>query len=231
MKHLVILSGAGISAESGIQTFRDSNGLWENYAIEDVATPQAWKKNPDLVQMFYNLRRKAVIEANPNEAHFYFAALEKKYKVTIITQNIDDLHERAGSTNVIHLHGNIRLAKSSGPNPDKKFYPIEGNEIKTGDLCADGFQLRPHVVWFGEAVPEIERAAEICKTADILVVVGTSLQVYPAAGLAFVAPKETAKIVIDPKCEELSVNDDFIKLPYSAVEGVKILDRLLPNFE
>jgi NAD-dependent deacetylase len=153
-----------------------------------VATPQAWKKNPDLVQMFYNLRRKAVIEANPNEAHFYFAALEKKYKVTIITQNIDDLHERAGSTNVIHLHGNIRLAKSSGPNPDKKFYPIEGNEIKTGDLCADGFQLRPHVVWFGEAVPEIERAAEICKTADILVVVGTSLQVYPAAGLAFVAP-------------------------------------------
>jgi NAD-dependent deacetylase len=231
MKHLVILSGAGISAESGIQTFRDSNGLWENYAIEDVATPQAWKKNPDLVQMFYNLRRKAVIEANPNEAHFYFAALEKKYKVTIITQNIDDLHERAGSTNVIHLHGNIRLAKSSGPNPDKKFYPIEGNEIKTGDLCADGFQLRPHVVWFGEAVPEIERAAEICKTADILVVVGTSLQVYPAAGLAFVAPTETAKIVIDPKCEELSVNDDFIKLPYSAVEGVKILDRLLPNFE
>jgi NAD-dependent deacetylase len=231
MKHLVILSGAGISAESGIQTFRDSNGLWENYAIEDVATPQAWKKNPDLVQMFYNLRRKAVIEANPNEAHFYFAALEKKYKVTIITQNIDDLHERAGSTNVIHLHGNIRLAKSSGPNPDKKFYPIEGNEIKTGDLCADGFQLRPHVVWFGEAVPEIERAAEICKTADILVVVGTSLQVYPAAGLAFVAPKETAKIVIDPKCEELSVNDDFIKLPYSAVEGVKILDRLLSNFE
>jgi NAD-dependent deacetylase len=231
MKHLVILSGAGISAESGIQTFRDSNGLWENYAIEDVATPQAWKKNPDLVQMFYNLRRKAVIEANPNEAHFYFAALEKKYKVTIITQNIDDLHERAGSTNVLHLHGNIRLAKSSGPNPDKKFYPIEGNEIKTGDLCADGFQLRPHVVWFGEAVPEIERAAEICKTADILVVVGTSLQVYPAAGLAFVAPKETAKIVIDPKCEELSVNDDFIKLPYSAVEGVKILDRLLPNFE
>jgi len=231
MKHLVILSGAGISAESGIQTFRDSNGLWENYAIEDVATPQAWKKNPDLVQMFYNLRRKAVIEANPNEAHFYFAALEKKYKVTIITQNIDDLHERAGSTNVLHLHGNIRLAKSSGPNPDKKFYPIEGNEIKTGDLCADGFQLRPHVVWFGEAVPEIERAAEICKTADILVVVGTSLQVYPAAGLAFVAPNETAKIVIDPKCEELSVNDDFIKLPYSAVEGVKILDRLLPNFE
>jgi NAD-dependent deacetylase len=229
MKHIVVLSGAGISAESGIQTFRDSNGLWENYAIEDIATQEAWKKNPLLVQEFYNLRRKAVIEANPNAAHFYFAQLEKNYKITIITQNIDDLHERAGSKNVLHLHGNIRLAKSSGPNPDKKLYEIEGSEIKLGDLCDDGFQLRPHVVWFGEAVPEIERAADICRNADILIVVGTSLQVYPAAGLAFVAPNETIKIVIDPKCEELEVNNDFIKLPYSAVEGVKVLDRLLPS--
>ncbi len=231
MKHLVILTGAGISAESGIQTFRDSNGLWENYAIEDVATPEAWGKNPALVQEFYNLRRKAVIDAQPNEAHLYFAALEKKYKITIITQNIDDLHERAGSSNVVHLHGNIRQAKSSGPNPDKKFYEIQGSEILQGELCDDGFQLRPHVVWFGEAVPEIERAAEICKSADILIVVGTSLQVYPAAGLAFVAPDDSIKIVIDPKCEELAVNDSFIKLPYSAVEGVKVLDRLLPNFD
>ncbi len=229
MKHIVVLSGAGISAESGIQTFRDSNGLWENYAIEDVATPQAWKKNANLVQEFYNLRRKAVIEANPNAAHFYFAELEKNYKITIITQNIDDLHERAGSKNVLHLHGNIRLAKSSGPNPDKKFYEIEGSEIKLGDLCDDGFQLRPHVVWFGEAVPEIERAADICRNADILIVVGTSLQVYPAAGLAFVATEQTVKIVIDPKCEELEVNNEFIKLPYSAVEGVKVLDRILPS--
>lgn len=229
MKHIVILSGAGISAESGIQTFRDSNGLWENYAIEDVATPEAWKKNPLLVQEFYNLRRKAVIEADPNEAHRYFAELEKEYKITIITQNIDDLHERAGSKNVLHLHGNIRLAKSAGPNPDKKFYEIKGSEIKLGDLCEDGFQLRPHVVWFGEAVPEIERAAEICRNADILIVVGTSLQVYPAAGLAFVTSNETIKIVIDPKCEELELNDDFIKLPYSAVEGVKVLDRLFPS--
>lgn len=231
MKHLVILSGAGISAESGIQTFRDSNGLWENYAIEDVATPQAWGKNQNLVQEFYNHRRKTVIEANPNEAHFYFASLEEKYKITIITQNIDDLHERAGSTNVIHLHGNIRLAKSSGPNPDKKFYPIDGYEIKDGERCEDGFQLRPHVVWFGEAVPEIERAADICKIADILIVVGTSLQVYPAAGLAFVSTDKATKIVIDPKCEELDVNNTFIKLPYSAVAGVKVLDRLLSNFE
>jgi NAD-dependent deacetylase len=231
MKHLVILTGAGISAESGIQTFRDSNGLWENYAIEDVATPEAWSKNQELVQKFYNLRRKAVIEANPNAAHHYFAALEKSYKITIITQNIDDLHERAGSSNVLHLHGNIRQAKSSGPNPDKKFYEIKGSEILQGELCEDGFQLRPHVVWFGEAVPEIERAAEICKSADILIVVGTSLQVYPAAGLAFVAPEESIKIVIDPKCDDLEVNESFIKLPYSAVEGVKVLDRLLTNFE
>lgn len=229
MKHIVVLSGAGVSAESGIQTFRDSYGLWENYAIENVATPEAWKKNPLLVQEFYNLRRKAVIEANPNEAHFYFAELEKNYKITIITQNIDDLHERAGSKNVLHLHGNIRLAKSAGPNPDKKFYEIEGSEIKLGDLCDDGFQLRPHVVWFGEAVPEIERAAEICRNADILIIIGTSLQVYPAAELAFVAPTETIKIVIDPKCEELEVNNDFTKLPYSAVEGVKVLDTLLQS--
>ena len=230
MKHIVVLSGAGISAESGIQTFRDSNGLWENFAIEEVATPQAWEKNQLLVQSFYNLRRKAVIEAVPNEAHIYLAKLEKSYNISIITQNIDDLHERAGSSKVLHLHGNIRLAKSSGPNPDKKYYAIEGAEIKTGDFCEDGFQLRPHVVWFGESVPEIERAAEICKTADILVVIGTSLQVYPAASLAFLAPENAIKIVIDPKCEALEVNDSFVKLPYSAVEGVKVLDRLLANF-
>lgn len=229
MKHLVILSGAGVSAESGIQTFRDSNGLWENYAIEDVATPQAWNKDPELVQTFYNLRRKQVLEAKPNAAHEYFAALEKRYKVTIITQNIDDLHERAGSSNVVHLHGNIRLAKSSGPNPDRKFYPIGEAVIPMGDLCDDGYQLRPHVVWFGEEVPEMERAAEICKTADYLVVVGTSLQVYPAAGLAHVAKREAVKFILDPNCENLDVDHNFVKLPYSAVEGVKILDRLLEN--
>lgn len=227
MKHMVILSGAGISAESGIQTFRDSNGLWENYAVEDVATPQAWKKDPVLVQRFYNERRKQVLEAQPNDAHRYFASLEDKFKVTIITQNIDDLHERAGSTNIVHLHGNIRQAKSSGPDPDKKFYPVEGSEIAMGSLCDDGHQLRPHVVWFGEEVPEISRAAEICATADYLVIVGTSLQVYPAAGLAHIAPKNAVKYLIDPNCATLNVDSSFIKIPKSAVEGVKILDELI----
>lgn len=227
MKHIVILSGAGISAESGIQTFRDSNGLWENYAIEDVATPQAWQKDAGLVQRFYNQRRKQVIEAQPNEAHRYFAGLEKDFKVTVITQNIDDLHERAGSSNVLHLHGNIRQAKSSGPDPDKRFYPVEGDEIAMGSLCEDGYQLRPHVVWFGEEVPEISRAAEICRTADFLVIVGTSLQVYPAAGLAHMAPVHSLKFLVDPNCASLDVDGSFVKLPYSAVQGVKMLDELL----
>lgn len=227
MKKIVVLSGAGISAESGIRTFRDSGGLWEEYPVEEVATPQAWKRNPDKVQEFYNLRRKQVMAAMPNAAHKYFAELEKHFDVTVITQNIDDLHERGGSTKVVHLHGNIRLAKSSGPDPDKKFYPVEDGSISMEDRCEDGYVLRPHVVWFGEEVPELERAAEICKEADILVVVGTSLQVYPAAGLAFVAPQDALKIVLDPDCESLDVSADFIKLPYSAVEGVKVLDRLL----
>lgn len=230
MKHIVILSGAGISAESGIQTFRDSNGLWENYAIEDVATPQAWKKNAELVQTFYNLRRKQVLEANPNEAHLYFAELEKRFKVTIVTQNIDDLHERAGSSNIIHLHGNITQAKSSGPNPDKKFYPVDGHEIPMGASCEDGYQLRPHVVWFGEEVPEMDRAAKVCQTADFLVIVGTSLQVYPAAGLAYIAPQDAPKFIIDPNCGSLQVDKEFVKLPYSAVEGVKVLDELLEKY-
>lgn len=231
MKKIVVLSGAGISAESGIQTFRDSDGLWENYAIEEVATPEAWKRNPSLVQTFYNERRKRVIEALPNEAHYYFKKLESTYDVQIITQNIDDLHERAGNSKVLHLHGNIRFAKSSGPNPDKKFYPIEGNEIPEGAICDDGFPLRPHVVWFGEAVPELERAAAICRDADILIVIGTSLQVYPAASLAFLAPESAVKVVIDPQCEQLKMEDDFIKLPYTAVEGVKVLDRILAGLE
>lgn len=231
MKKIVVLSGAGISAESGIQTFRDSDGLWENYSIEEVATPEAWKRNPSLVQTFYNERRKRVIEALPNEAHLYFKKLESRYDVQIITQNIDDLHERAGSSKVLHLHGNIRFAKSSGPNPDKKFYPIEGNEIPEDTVCDDGFPLRPHVVWFGEAVPELERAASICLDVDMLIVIGTSLQVYPAASLAYLAPKSAVKVVIDPKCEQLKMEDDFIKLPYTAVEGVKVLDRILAGLD
>jgi NAD-dependent deacetylase len=227
MKHLVILTGAGISAESGIRTFRDSNGLWEEYPIEEVATPQAWKRNPQKVQEFYNLRRKQVIDAQPNAAHAYFAGLEEYFRISVITQNIDDLHERAGSSNVLHLHGNIRLAKSSGPDPDRQFYPVNGDAISMEDHCERGYVLRPHVVWFGEEVPELERAAAICREADCLVVVGTSLQVYPAAGLAFAAAPGIPKFLLDPQSEDLEVGNDFVKLPFSAVEGVKILDRLL----
>lgn len=227
MKKVVVLTGAGISAESGIQTFRDANGLWANYAIEEVATPEAWKKNPIVVQSFYNERRKQIAAASPNAAHFYFAALEQHYDVQIITQNIDDLHERAGSTKILHLHGNIRFAKSSGPQPDKRFYPIVGDEIQPDAVCDDGYPLRPHVVWFGEEVPELERAARFCQQADILLVVGTSLQVYPAASLAFLAPEAALKVVLDPDCERLDIGDEFVKLPYTAVEGVQVLDRLL----
>lgn len=223
MEKIVVLSGAGISAESGIKTFRDSDGLWENYRIEDVATPESWKKNPNLVQEFYNQRRKQVLEAKANEAHYYFAELEKKYNVQIITQNIDDLHERAGSTNVLHLHGNIRFAKSSGPNQEKKYYPIDGWELKLSDLCDDSYPLRPHVVWFGEDVPMLEQAAEICLSADKLIVIGTSLQVYPAAGLVFAAKNSCMKYVIDPQADKLNLDESYVKINSGAVKGVERL--------
>jgi NAD-dependent deacetylase len=223
-KLLVVLSGAGISAESGIATFRDTGGLWEKYAIEDVATPEAWNRNPQLVQQFYNERRKQVIAAEPNAAHRYFAKLESVFDVVIVTQNIDDLHERGGSSNVLHLHGNIRESKSSGPQQEKCYYPIEGWELKMEDRCPDGYPLRPHVVWFGEAVPKLELAAEFISSADVLVVVGTSLNVYPAAGLINYAKASCRKFVIDPKADELSVGNSFKKIARSAVEGVKELD-------
>lgn len=228
---IVIFSGAGMSAESGIQTFRDADGLWEQYQIEDVATPQAWKKNPDLVTEFYNQRRKNVMEVQPNEAHLLIADLEKKFEVDVITQNIDDLHERAGSSNVLHLHGNIRLSKSSGPNQEKTYYPIDGWEIKKTDLCPDGFRLRPHVVWFGEQVPAYEQAVPLIGVADILIVIGTSLQVYPAAGLIHYANNAKKKFVIDPIAEHLGVDNDFILINQSAVEGMKTVKAMLTEFE
>ena len=172
-KKLVVLSGSGISAESGINTFRSANGLWNQYDIKQVATPEAWAKSPDLVTEFYNQRRKSVLEAQPNEAHRKIAALESTYDVVVITQNIDDLHERGGSQNVLHLHGNIRMAKSSGPNAEKKFYPIDGWELQYTDRCPEGFRLRPHVVWFGEPVPMIDKAIEIVASAAVFVVIGT----------------------------------------------------------
>lgn len=218
---IVVFSGAGMSAESGIQTFRDSDGLWENYRIEDVATPDAWKKDPDLVTNFYNQRRKSIIQAKPNEAHHGIKELETLGNVLVITQNIDDLHERAGSSNVLHLHGNIRFSKSSGPNQEMAYYPIEGWKLDHTSICPDGYRLRPHVVWFGEDVPSYEKAAKQLVNADVLIVIGTSLQVYPAAGLIQFAASAKRKYLIDPKADDLHVPSDFVKLNATASDGVK----------
>ena len=196
MKTVTILSGSGISAESGIRTFRDMGGLWEEYDVTEVASPIAWARDRSLVLRFYNERRKALLEAKPNAAHYGLVDLEKKYKVNIITQNVDDLHERAGSTNILHLHGELRKAQCS--EDMHKVYDIDGWELKEGDVCEDGHQLRPKIVWFGEAVPAIEQAVPIVQGADILVVIGTSLNVYPAAGLLNYASPGTPIYVIDP---------------------------------
>ncbi|HTK21905.1 MAG TPA: Sir2 family NAD-dependent protein deacetylase [Mucilaginibacter sp.] len=228
MKHIVVLTGAGISAESGLKTFRDSDGLWEGYDIEEVATPQAWRRNPALVQEFYNMRRKSVLEAEPNLAHYALAALEEKYKVTIITQNIDDLHERGGSSNVLHLHGIITRSQSS-LNPNLT-YPIDGWELKMGEQCELGSQLRAHVVWFGEAVPMIEEAAGVCSKADLFILVGSSLAVYPAAGLVNYVPWEVPKYIVDPNIPYLP--SDFIKIEEKATVGVKgLVDKLLSEHD
>ena len=225
MKKLVVLTGAGISTESGLKTFRDSDGLWEGYNIEDVATPEAWRRNPEMVQQFYNERRKTVLEAQPNAAHFALATLEKDFEVTIITQNIDDLHERAGSTNVVHLHGIITRSQSS-KNPNLT-YPIDGWEIKMGEVCELGSQLRAHVVWFGEAVPMIEKAVEICAFADLFMLVGTSLAVYPAAGLLNYVPDEAPKYIVDPKIPAISSVKNIIKIEEKATIGVPHVAEML----
>ncbi|MNJ83123.1 NAD-dependent protein deacylase [compost metagenome] len=223
---IVILSGAGISAESGISTFRDSNGLWENYRIEEVATPEAWRTNPELVQRFYNQRRKQVLESSPNAAHYFFKELESHYNVIVVTQNIDDLHERAGSTNIIHLHGNIRYSKSSGPKQEAKYYPVDGWELGMNDHCDDGYLLRPHVVWFGESVPEMDRAIDTLADADYLIVIGTSLNVYPAAGLIHYVSNSCKKLVVDPKAFDLKVDSDFLIFAKSAVESIPELKKV-----
>jgi NAD-dependent deacetylase len=223
---LVVLTGAGISAESGLKTFRDSDGLWEGYNIEEVATPEAWHKNPSLVQQFYNERRKAVLEAEPNKAHVLLAELEEQFNVHIITQNIDNLHERAGSNNILHLHGEIVKSRSTFNSDD--IYPIKGWELKMGDLCNAGYQLRPHIVWFGESVPKIEPAKEIVSDADIFVIIGTSLQVYPAAGLVNKTKPETPIYIIDPKHINLN-NIGANVIQKKAVEGVEELVNLLVN--
>ncbi len=195
-KRIVVLTGAGISAESGISTFRDSGGLWEKYDISEVATPQAWSRNQQLVLDFYNQRRKQLLEVKPNQAHYALFALEEKFDVQIVTQNVDDLHERAGSTHILHLHGELKKVRST--IDENLIYELDGWELKKGDNCEKGSQLRPHIVWFGEEVPLIPKAAEICSTADIMMVIGTSLNVYPAAGLVNYAPLGCPVYVIDP---------------------------------
>lgn len=194
--HIVVLTGAGMSAESGLSTFRDNGGLWEKHDVTDVATPEAFQRNPELVLRFYNERRRQLKDAQPNPAHKALAELEKNYRVTIVTQNVDDLHERAGSTQVIHLHGQLTQARSSKHNGP--IYDIGFNDIHIGDTCDHGSQLRPNIVWFGEAVPLIETAAEVVATADHLVIIGTSLQVYPAAGLVDFVDIDVPITVIDP---------------------------------
>lgn len=199
MKHIVVLTGAGMSAESGIATFRDSNGLWENHRVEDVATPEGFRKDPQLVLDFYNQRRKELVRVKPNRGHEILTKLERDFKVSIVTQNVDNLHERAGSTHVVHLHGELMKVRSTGNPNDIKTLTADNIEINVGDVCANGYQLRPHIVWFGEAVPMIEEAIDLVRTADIMVVIGTSLNVYPAAGLLDFAPSEIPVYLIDPK--------------------------------
>jgi NAD-dependent deacetylase len=230
MQKLVVFSGAGMSAESGIHTFRDSDGLWEQHRIEDVATPAAWAKNPALVQRFYNTRRRNILAATPNAAHHAIATLEQNFDVQVITQNIDDLHERAGSRKVLHLHGNIRFAKTSGPNSQysEDFYPIEGENLDLErDLCPQGYPLRPHVVWFGEAVLAYAEAEHLVQQADIFVVIGTSLQVYPVAGLVDDVPKHAKAYYIDPKAAQQQLPEQYQKITATATHGlVQLLDEL-----
>lgn len=224
-KKLVIFSGAGMSAESGIKTFRDSGGLWEEYKVEDVATLEAWERNMELVSGFYNQRRKQVMEAQPNEAHKIIAELQNDFDVTVITQNVDNLHERAGSKNVIHLHGEIMKAQSS--IDPTLVYELDHWEIKIGDKCELGSQLRPHIVWFGEMVPLMDPAIDIVGKADLLTVIGTSLNVYPAAGLVDYSPLEIPKWLVDPADFNLSQIKNLTHIKETAVNGMRKLKDVL----
>ncbi len=226
-KKLVVLTGAGISAESGLKTFRDSDGLWEGYDINEVATATAWRRNPALVLEFYNMRRKGVKEAQPNAAHLALAELENDFDVTVVTQNIDDLHERGGSTKVVHLHGEILKMRSE--QNETLIYPVSG-DIQIGDRAEDGGQLRPHIVWFEEPVPMIEEAIQITKTADLFLIVGTSLVVYPAAGLVDYAPWEIPKFIVDRKIPYTSSLYNLTAIEKTAGEGMLQVKELLKPF-
>jgi len=229
MKKLVVLSGAGISAESGISTFRDNNGLWDNFRIEDVATPEAWVRNQELVLDFYNQRRKQAADVKPNAAHYALAELEKHFDVTIVTQNVDNLHEIAGSTKVIHLHG--ELFKSRSTKDPKLVYEMAGWELKTGDLCELGSQLRPHIVWFGEEVPMMEVAVDVTEQADMFLVIGTSLAVYPAAGLVHYVPIGKRIYIVDPAKPDITLKSNMIFIQEKATTGMQTLIKkyLLPE--
>lgn len=216
MKHLVVLTGAGMSAESGLKTFRDENGLWEGHDVTKVASPEGFKANAELVLDFYNQRRKQLKETSPNKAHIALAELESKFKVSIITQNVDNLHERAGSSSILHLHGQLTKVRSTGnPNIIKDWT----EDLVLGDVCEEGYQLRPHIVWFGEAVPMIEPAVSLCQTADIMLIIGTSLQVYPAASLMHYAPQGIPLFYIDPK-PQLESQGNLTVIPKIASEGI-----------
>lgn len=230
MKKIVVLTGAGISAESGLKTFRDSDGLWENHRIADVATFDAWQRNQLLVLEFYNQRRKQLFEVKPNAGHLALKQLENFYDVQIITQNVDDLHEQAGSRNVLHLHGELKKVRSTVD--DRLVYELPGWELKQGDLCEKGSQLRPHIVWFGEAVPMIAEAARITQTADIFIVIGTSLNVYPAAGLLYEIKSGIPVYLIDPKGEAISGVRNLKVIKQNAGKGVpELVDQLLNSIK
>jgi NAD-dependent deacetylase len=223
MKHIIVLSGAGISAESGLRTFRDAGGLWEGFDVMEVASIEGWKKNPQLVLDFYNKRRKDVLTAIPNKAHFMLAELEKQFRVSIITQNIDDLHERAGSSEILHLHGEIRKMRNT--RDTEKLYDYS-KDLQMGDLDPEGIQLRPHIVWFGEQVPMIEKAIPIIQQADSCIIIGTSLQVYPAAGLLAYFPDQVPVYIIDKNIPVLP-DPKWIPIEKTASEGMEDLYRLL----
>ena len=227
---IVVLSGAGMSAESGISTFRDNGGLWDQYNVEDVATPEGWMRNPQLVTEFYNVRRKQLLEVKPCLGHELVAKLEDKHAVTVITQNVDNLHERAGSSYIIHLHGElVKVTSSISPNDPRyvKTLDEEHLDVEIGDLADDGSQLRPFIVWFGESVPEIEKAAEECTKADMLIVIGTSLNVYPAAGLTQCVAPGTPIYLIDPNPVTWNSNEKVHHIVKGASEGMKELFSIL----
>ena len=226
---IVVLSGAGVSAESGVPTFRDADGLWEGHDIMEVATPQGWERNPELVLEFYNQRRKKALEVTPNKGHLILAELEQDFEVAIVTQNVDNLHERAGSSKVLHLHGELFKCRST--LDENLIYPVESWELNLGDCCEKGAQLRPHIVWFGEMVPMMELAVQETMTADIFIVVGTSMVVYPAAGLIDYVAADIPKFIIDPKMPEITPRENLFLIEEVGSKGLSdVKERLKENY-